>query len=576
MIVQYYKLNLIPTGKDPVIVRCSQYDRDSRVIEFSLFNGNEPFALSDSYSVIVRGTKQDGTVFEYNCSVVDTNVVFSVKQQMTLFAGKYPCELRIIAGDEILGSANFYLYIEKSPVDEEAVPSESDLPAYEKLLLDVQSKNVSDWLEENISQETGYVIDTSLSVSGAAADAKAVGDEIQRLEAEIEGGESGGTTSISDELKQALLQLAQKAAYVDAGGQTYYQALYDALYSEAVLTSITAVYTQSGTVYTTDTLDSLKPDLTVTAHYDNGTSETVSTYELSGTLTVGTSAITVSYGSKTTTFNVTVTDAAGMRSVTYHLTGCTSSNTSTVIEDGSAYTATITAQNGYTLTGAVVSITMGGAEVTGAYSGGTISIPNVTGDLVITVTAVENIVLPSGYTRVGWVSNVYENVTGTLQRPTMTMPYDDILELKCYRIGSGGGGYAIVAGGSTRIGLYNNSIYYDIDGDSHRAGFLAIDANTLLTLQVGNHYILNVDTSASKTNDYLGTGDVTWGFAVSSGASSVQEMRFTRIRQIHDNTVVKDYIPCVEDATGKAGYYDIINNQAYICSKQLAYEGQST
>jgi hypothetical protein len=76
--------------------------------------------------------------------------------------------------------------------------------------------------------------------------------------------------------------------------------------------SITAVYTQSGTVYDTDTLDSLKPDLVVTANYSGGTSETVpaSDYTLSGTLTEGTSTITVSYAGLTTTFNVTVTHEA--------------------------------------------------------------------------------------------------------------------------------------------------------------------------------------------------------------------------------------------------------------------------
>ena len=35
------------------------------------------------------------------------------------------------------------------------------------------------WMQENISQETGYVIDASLSVTGAAADAKAAGDGIR-------------------------------------------------------------------------------------------------------------------------------------------------------------------------------------------------------------------------------------------------------------------------------------------------------------------------------------------------------------------------------------------------------------
>lgn len=79
----------------------------------------------------------------------------------------------------------------------------------------------------------------------------------------------------------------------------------------SVLTSISAVYTQSGTVYDTDSLDSLKADLVVTATYSDSSTETVPSadYTLSGTLTVGTSTVTVSYMGITTTFNVTVTEA---------------------------------------------------------------------------------------------------------------------------------------------------------------------------------------------------------------------------------------------------------------------------
>lgn len=78
----------------------------------------------------------------------------------------------------------------------------------------------------------------------------------------------------------------------------------------ATLEFISAVYTQSGTVYDTDSLDSLKADLVVTATYSDTTTATVPStdYTLSGTLTVGTSTITVSYGGKTTTFNVTVSE----------------------------------------------------------------------------------------------------------------------------------------------------------------------------------------------------------------------------------------------------------------------------
>lgn len=128
-------------------------------------------------------------------------------------------------------------------------------------------------------------------------------EDLSDLQAEIEGGGSG----LTNDLKAALDQLAQKVAYIDDDGQDYYDALHNALYPPASLSRITCVYTQSGTVYDTDTLDSLKSDLVVTAHYSNGTTQTVTAYTLSGTLVEGTSTITVAYGGKTTTFSVTVT-----------------------------------------------------------------------------------------------------------------------------------------------------------------------------------------------------------------------------------------------------------------------------
>ena len=76
--------------------------------------------------------------------------------------------------------------------------------------------------------------------------------------------------------------------------------------------------------------------------------------------------------------------------VTNTLTGCTTSNAATSANEGSAYAATITANSGYTLTGATVSVTMGGVDITAqAYSSGVISIEAVTGNIVITIAAVE-------------------------------------------------------------------------------------------------------------------------------------------------------------------------------------------
>ena len=122
----------------------------------------------------------------------------------------------------------------------------------------------------------------------------------------VDGGAYGEAASMSAGVKAALLACFQKVAWIDENGQTYYDNLYNELYPPANLVSITANYTQSGTVYDTASLDDLKPDLVVTANYSDGTSQTVTTYTLSGTLEEGTSTVTVSYSGKTATFNVTV------------------------------------------------------------------------------------------------------------------------------------------------------------------------------------------------------------------------------------------------------------------------------
>ena len=82
-----------------------------------------------------------------------------------------------------------------------------------------------------------------------------------------------------------------------------------AVESVAELVSISAAYTQSGTVHPDDPLSTLKSDLVVTALYDDSSTAAVAAtdYTLSGTLTVGTSTVTVTYEGKTTTFSVTVT-----------------------------------------------------------------------------------------------------------------------------------------------------------------------------------------------------------------------------------------------------------------------------
>ena len=77
------------------------------------------------------------------------------------------------------------------------------------------------------------------------------------------------------------------------------------------------------------------------------------------------------------------------RKVTLKLDNCSTDNTSWKVIDKQSYGANITADDGYTLEGAAVQITMGGIDVSSYYAGGKIAIPQVTGDISITISAVE-------------------------------------------------------------------------------------------------------------------------------------------------------------------------------------------
>lgn len=83
------------------------------------------------------------------------------------------------------------------------------------------------------------------------------------------------------------------------------------------------------------------------------------------------------------------TDAIRSHSVSLHLTDCSAALKKSGVIEGQMYCNTLTADPGYTLEGASVTITMGGVNVAQYYSDGKIQIPAVTGDVEITVTAVK-------------------------------------------------------------------------------------------------------------------------------------------------------------------------------------------
>ena len=98
-------------------------------------------------------------------------------------------------------------------------------------------------------------------------------DNLAEFKQQLEQHGTGGT-GLSNEIKDALLACFEHVAWTNNSGQLYYDTLYNLLYPPVPLLSISAVYTQSGVVYDTQALDSLKSDLVVTGHYEDGSRAT--------------------------------------------------------------------------------------------------------------------------------------------------------------------------------------------------------------------------------------------------------------------------------------------------------------
>lgn len=207
------------------------------------------------------------------------------------------------------------------------------------------------------------------------------------------------------------------------------------------------------------------------------------------------------------------------RSITKSLTQCASSNTRIYVIDGQSYVTSLTANEGYNIDS--VNITMGGVDVSTFYKDGIISIPEVTGDIVITATAVA------------------QAPTYTNQIPISTDSagaiYNNIGYKDGYRISDSGvdeeyghksvtGFIPIKKGDTIRIkGVYNNDINscrictYDNSKTFKTARNGAIFATT------GSYSLLN-DIMTYAPNEYL-VDDATryFRFSCDTGAHTGEE-----------------------------------------------------
>ena len=391
MITREFNLYLHAGHSIPLVINVNQYDHGEQWL-FTLFNSNGTQYVPSSGAIV--GIKSDNLGI-INTGSVDAQgrVVINETQQMTAAVGKAVFELLI--DDQTHGTANFIVLVEPKPGDQ-ADLSESDLSLIQQAIDGTSAtaiaQGVSDWMDENLTPTTP-VVDTSLTVQGAAADSAKVGQEISDLKSQIET--KGG---LSNDAKIALVNGFAHVGWDDQHGKDYYDAIVDALdiqipctgialsessissLSEGSATTITASVTPSNTTDAVIWSSSNESVATVSAGVITGVSEGICT-------------ITATCGNQTATCSVTVIFSGTSYSVTNTLSNCSTSNSSTSVHENATYTATITVDEGYELLNGSVTVMLGNNDVTlTAFNYSTKEITIVaTGDIAITANATEQL-----------------------------------------------------------------------------------------------------------------------------------------------------------------------------------------
>ena len=127
--MQVQNLQISPCGIKPVI-NVSQNDI-GRQFQLVLYDGTSAYSMPAGTTARIDGIKPDRKGFSYSDAVtVSGNVVtVTTKQQMTIVAGTVECEIRFSKNGTDIGTLNFKMLVEPSPVNEDTDISETDLPA---------------------------------------------------------------------------------------------------------------------------------------------------------------------------------------------------------------------------------------------------------------------------------------------------------------------------------------------------------------------------------------------------------------------------------------------------------------
>ena len=127
--MQTQNLQIVPKGVKPII-RASQSDV-GRTFQLKLYDGAIEYTPPTGTTLRLDGIKPDKTAFSYtdNLTLSGSVITVTCKTQMTLIPGTVQCEIRMTKDSEDIGTINFDLMVEKSPINGTTDLSQTEVPA---------------------------------------------------------------------------------------------------------------------------------------------------------------------------------------------------------------------------------------------------------------------------------------------------------------------------------------------------------------------------------------------------------------------------------------------------------------